>query len=527
MMWRVLFTLGLCLTAGSVLAATDDFNISLFVGSDTTPPTTPEFISVTPVAETQIDLVWTAATDDVLLSGYRLFRDGLQIATTTLTSYSDTGLLASTTYEYTVDAYDHRNNISSTSLPVATTTLFIPPATTTPVADAPDTSSYARARISSLDIAKGQVEARFAWVTNVPARYILRWGRTSSYELGTISGGVFKRQQATLINQLEAGTEYYYELSVINNWGATGEVKTGRFSTTALETIVRPPNAALFTAIADRNDSVALSWQNPTYAGFAYVRVVRSHLFYPTTPYEGALIYEGTGQSVLDKGALKERSPQYYTIFVYDQRGNLSSGAVAAAYRIETAGTSSIASEPKPEVEARPDPTPPVFEAPAEVGDNRILSAGEVRLIQGSVVTTFLTNVTLFDDVPYTVSILKSAVPDHLKSIIFSVQDPSDNRQVSAYLLRLSPDGDSYEALIPPPNVSGRARGTLEVFDYNAATLRRISNSILFVENDEAGLSAVRPAIYSWFLIGIFILILGIVIGLFWWFLGRREREDN
>ena len=79
--------------AGSVR----DFSVRTPVGDDVSPPTTPTLLTATPIAPTQIDLTWSPSTDDFQLLGYTVSRDGQHIATTTLTSYSDTGLTASTT----------------------------------------------------------------------------------------------------------------------------------------------------------------------------------------------------------------------------------------------------------------------------------------------------------------------------------------------------------------------------------------------------------------------------------------------
>lgn len=47
-------------------------------------------------ASSQINLTWTASTDNVGVTGYRVFRNGTQVGTPSGTSYSDTGLTAST-----------------------------------------------------------------------------------------------------------------------------------------------------------------------------------------------------------------------------------------------------------------------------------------------------------------------------------------------------------------------------------------------------------------------------------------------
>ena len=91
-------------------------------GSDTTPPSTPANLSASAVSSSQIHLSWTASTDNVGVTGYRVFRGGTQVGTSTTTTYSDTGLAASTTYSYTVAAYDAAGNLSAQSQPASATT---------------------------------------------------------------------------------------------------------------------------------------------------------------------------------------------------------------------------------------------------------------------------------------------------------------------------------------------------------------------------------------------------------------------
>jgi chitodextrinase len=98
---------------------------------DTTPPSVPTGLSATAVSSTQINLSWTASTDNVGVTGYDVFRNGTQVGTTTTTSYQDTGLTADTTYSYTVAAYDAAGNVSAQSTPASATTTTT---TTTPVA---------------------------------------------------------------------------------------------------------------------------------------------------------------------------------------------------------------------------------------------------------------------------------------------------------------------------------------------------------------------------------------------------------
>ena len=94
-----------------------DMNTPIAPAPDTTPPTAPTDLAATAAGTTRIDLTWTAATDDVAVTGYRVERcqgatctDFAEVAAPTATSHSDTGLSPSTTYRYRVRAVDAAGN---------------------------------------------------------------------------------------------------------------------------------------------------------------------------------------------------------------------------------------------------------------------------------------------------------------------------------------------------------------------------------------------------------------------------------
>ncbi len=96
---------------------------------DTTPPTAPTNLTATAASAAQINLSWTASTDNVGVTGYKVERcsgascsNFAQIATPTATTFNDTGLTASTSYSYRVRATDATNNLSSFSSTATTST---------------------------------------------------------------------------------------------------------------------------------------------------------------------------------------------------------------------------------------------------------------------------------------------------------------------------------------------------------------------------------------------------------------------
>ena len=89
---------------------------------DTIAPSAPANVSATATSAVSVRLTWSAATDNVGVSGYRIFRDGNQIGTSTGTTYDDSGLAPSTTYRYEVAAFDAAGNVSARSTPAAAAT---------------------------------------------------------------------------------------------------------------------------------------------------------------------------------------------------------------------------------------------------------------------------------------------------------------------------------------------------------------------------------------------------------------------
>ncbi len=83
--------------------------------SDTESPTIPENLIATAISSSQINLSWTASTDNIEIAGYHVYRDRVLVGASNNTSYTDTGLTASTTYTYTVLAYDVAENKSDQS----------------------------------------------------------------------------------------------------------------------------------------------------------------------------------------------------------------------------------------------------------------------------------------------------------------------------------------------------------------------------------------------------------------------------
>ncbi|RKH65443.1 CBM96 family carbohydrate-binding protein [Corallococcus llansteffanensis] len=89
---------------------------------DTQAPTVPANLTATAVSSSQVNLGWSASSDNVGVTGYALHRDNVFLKNVSGTSTSDTGLAASTTYSYSVRALDAAGNSSGNSATVTATT---------------------------------------------------------------------------------------------------------------------------------------------------------------------------------------------------------------------------------------------------------------------------------------------------------------------------------------------------------------------------------------------------------------------
>ncbi len=92
---------------------------------DTQPPTTPQHLTAPSVTAHSVTLKWDPSTDNVAVTGYTVYRNGVLAGSTggaTATSFADSGAASTTTYSYTVDAFDGSGNHSPKTTPLTVTT---------------------------------------------------------------------------------------------------------------------------------------------------------------------------------------------------------------------------------------------------------------------------------------------------------------------------------------------------------------------------------------------------------------------
>ncbi len=83
--------------------------------ADTAAPSVPSLVQAVALSASSVRVTWQAATDNVAVTGYRVYRDGLLVGQPSGSSYDDEGLNPATTYAYRVAAIDAASHLSAFS----------------------------------------------------------------------------------------------------------------------------------------------------------------------------------------------------------------------------------------------------------------------------------------------------------------------------------------------------------------------------------------------------------------------------
>jgi chitodextrinase len=281
---------------------------TLFVATaDGSAPSAPANLQGTAVSTSRIDLAWAASTDNVGVTGYRIYRNAAVIGTATGTSFSDTGLSEYTTYTYRVAAYDAEGNESSQSSSLSATTVDATPPSV------PSNLQGTAASTSRIDLT-WSASTDNAGVTGYR---VYRNGSLVANPAGTSYSDT----------GLAEATSYSYTVAAYDDEGNTSAPCGAVAVYTADATAPSVPSNLQGTAAS--NSQINLTWTaSSDNLGVTGYRVYRN----------GSLVASPTGTSYSDTG-LSEATSYSYRVLAYDATGNTSSqcGAVAVSTADATA----------------------------------------------------------------------------------------------------------------------------------------------------------------------------------------------
>ena len=231
-------------------------------GGDTTAPSAPTGLTATAISATRVDLGWTASTDNVGVTGYRVERcqgaactDFTQVGTPSATSFSDIGVAASTTYRFRVRAADAAGNLSAYSA-IATATTPAPADTTAPSAP----TGLSATAISATRIDLGWTASTDnVGVTGYRVERCLGAACTNFAQVGTPTATTFSN------TGLAASTTYRYRVRAVDAAGNLGAYSAIASATTPAAPDTTAPSAPTgLTATAISTTQIDLSWTAST-----------------------------------------------------------------------------------------------------------------------------------------------------------------------------------------------------------------------------------------------------------------------
>lgn len=199
--------------------------ISVTVGNDIQPPTAPSLLTATAVSSSQINLGWTASTDNVGVTGYQVFRDNAQVATVTGTSYSDTGRSPSTIYNYFIKAFDATGNLSPPSTTVTATTPAPPPVTLSITVSAPSSQE----RGETFDVKATITNTGSLTAQGVQATILLPSGLSTTDPLTRAIGNITPGASVTVewAVQTDIAGSYTISVTAVDSSGSSAQGSTG------------------------------------------------------------------------------------------------------------------------------------------------------------------------------------------------------------------------------------------------------------------------------------------------------------
>lgn len=457
----------------------------------------PTNLTATVISSFQINLSWDSVSE---ASYYKIYRNGSFIASTTQVSYSDTGLSPATNYTYYLTAVNVLGIESpqSSSVSVTTSAEIVPSEEPRPPSSLVPynlflTINNNKEYTNSLDV-----------FLSISAQSANQMAVSNNSEFSDAFWEKYQNSRKWRLTESEGEKKVYIKFRSLS--GGTSEA----ISDSIIVDFTAPPNVNNLEAIAG-HQQIFLKWNNPLDGDFGGVKIVGSTEFYPSSPDEGTLVYQGKGESFLAVG-LANGTSYYYTVFSYDQAGNFSSGALVSATPFKEGVPPSppfLPSVPTPtEIEKL---TFQDFEF-QQKGEKIIFEESKIRVKGGE---------------PLTISLDYEKVPEVLKTIMVTLE--KDGKSFS-FLLRINSQKTKYDAVILMPQEPGIYNFVFDILDYKNQVLKKISG-YLEVEGKPETLSySLIPV--PWyknfrirFLLVFLIIFIFVIIYLMWRIKKRQNTE--
>ncbi len=275
---------------------------------DTTPPGRVAGL-VAPTPTPRPALTWDAPGDTggSGVAGYRIYRDGSQVATSTGAAYTDPDAIAEGTHTYTVAAIDAAGNLGEESDPFVLSVDFtLPSAPTALIGETPTR------------------RPELSWGGSIDSGFLPSGVAGYNVYRGAVLAGFTSATTFTDLALTAQGT-YLYTVRAVDRAGNLSDPSNGR--TIAFDTAA-PPTPANLTAPSPTASLPSLSWASggaDNLAGFDHYDILR----------DGTKIAESASPGFVD-GFLGQQGPHSYTVRAVDKAGNISPVTATAVVVYDT-----------------------------------------------------------------------------------------------------------------------------------------------------------------------------------------------
>jgi hypothetical protein len=287
-----------------------------------------------------------------------------------------------------------------------------------------------------------------SWDTKVPTYGSVTWGVGDNYNDGVINTIGITNHHETVIENLSSNTRYSYSInSSLPQYYNAGSI--GFFTTMPIPVIKIIPVVYNLNTTSTENE-VVLNWDNPSGADFSGVKIVRSPFFFPTDPSIGKIIYDGKGTYARDSD-LDPNTNYFYSIFSYDKDLNFSS-AVAVEASLKSTTPASSSTQSSTSTTGTGKGTGGVGATGGTESTNTIAtsSIGNFVFTEGNLelpISSSTVRIYPFSDLKIIADVNRFS--DQTKTLVLSIQDPSDTSKIFSYIFDLDPTNKFFYVVIP------------------------------------------------------------------------------
>ena len=273
---------------------------------DVTPPSAVGAVKATAPSENDVVLSWSAATDDVGVTGHEIIRDEAVAIRATGTRAGDTGLKAGTTYCYRVRALDAAGNKGQPSPDSCVTTLDLAPPSLP-------------GAVTAAEEAPGEVRVR--WAASTDNVGVVRYEVRREGKIAGIAQGL-----TVIEGGLADGRFHCYTVTAFDRAGNASPATTPACATIPDRTPPSVPGSVL--SVANSGTQIFLTWPPST----DNVKVLGYEIL-----KDGAVVAQGAAPRGMVTGLAPE-TPYCFTVRAVDVAQNRSAPSAETCATTAAAG---------------------------------------------------------------------------------------------------------------------------------------------------------------------------------------------